>query len=629
MVAVVVACLFAALFARLWTLDIINAPSAQAAAASNAERTISLPAPRGLILDRNGNVLVGNVDEPVIDVLRQTAIQHPAMEERLSVLLGMTLAQLTRALNNLSVSPYAPVPVLPNASPQQILYVQEHQALFPGVTATTESVRAYSPMGKAAANIVGYPGRITGSEYQRLKSQGYQPTDEIGQTGVEATYERVLRGTPGVEKVAVDSQGQVLSVLSVTPPVPGRNLRLSIDGTIQMAAESALEQGIAAARTTKANSGGTYRATSGAVVVEDPNNGRLLALATAPQYDPSQFVGGISQAAYAALNNPAAHYPLIDRSIAGEYNPGSIFKLVTATVGINDGIITPTSVFNDNQGGLRVGNQFFANDGHQSYGPVQLPKAITVSDDAYFYHIGETLWNGRATYGGTAFQRTARLYGFASPTGVDLPGESSGYVLTPAQKAKLHAQYPKAYPYGSWYTGDNVQSAIGQDDLVVTPLQAANAYSAFANGGTVWSPKVAMDAETPAGKVVARYTPKAIHKITYTAAEHASMLAGFSGVTTSPLGTAYGSFGQVHFPVPVAGKTGTAQVSGVKRGQPGYKQPTSVFASFAPASAPKYAVVCFVAQGGYGASVSAPIVANVYRTLFHLPAPGAAPASGG
>ncbi len=315
---VVVGCLFAALFARLWFLQVINAPNAQVAAANNGVEEIYTPAPRGEVLDRSGRVLVGNVNEPVIEVQRQIAEQNPAMVSRLAPLLGMTVTQLNRALNNLEYSPYAPVPVLPDATPQEILYVQENPGLFPGVTATTESVSTYSSMGVAAANIVGYVGRIDQTEYQKLKSKGYLPNDQIGLAGVEATYESVLRGTPGIERVQVDSAGQVLAVLSSTPPVPGDNLVLTIDGRIQEAAENAMQAGLVAARASTHN-GVPFPAPAGAAVVEDPQDGTVLALATDPDYNPEEFVGGISTAQYAAYQNPAANQPLLDRTIQGAY----------------------------------------------------------------------------------------------------------------------------------------------------------------------------------------------------------------------------------------------------------------------------------------------------------------------
>src|SRR5262249_13561124 len=244
---VVVACLFVALFARLWFLQVMNAPKAQAAAENNGIRLLYAAAPRGLIEDRNGKVLVANVNEPVIEVSRLVADQNPMMVSRLAPLLGMTVPQLKKAINNLQYSPYAPVPVMPDASPQQILYIQENQELFPGVQATTMSVRTYSPMGKAAANLVGYVGQISQSQYQRLKGLGYQPGDQVGLAGVEAEYEGILRGTPGVSKLQVDSRGNVLTTLNTTRPVAGDNLRLTLDGQIQMLAEAALQQGMNAA----------------------------------------------------------------------------------------------------------------------------------------------------------------------------------------------------------------------------------------------------------------------------------------------------------------------------------------------------------------------------------------------
>ncbi len=623
----IVGCLFAALLARLWDLQVLTTATAQTVATNNGIRLVYTPAPRGLILDRNGQVLVGNVSQPTIEVDRQTAVAHPQMEGRLALLLGMTLPALQTAVANPQYSPFQPVPVLSNVTPAQILYIKEHPGSFPGVSATTVMVRSYSALGKAAANLLGYVGQINAPEYAALKSQGYRPDSEIGQTGIEAAYQSVLRGTPGVTELQVDSAGTVLSTLRTTPPIPGANLRLTIDGTVQQAAMQALQQEVALKRTQIDTDGsGLYRATGGAVVVESPSNGQVLALASYPTYDPSLFSGGITQANYNQLTNPAANSPLEDRAIGGTYFPGSTFKLVTGTAGLESGVVTPNSLYNDVGGGITVGGHFFANDGHQSYGLVALPFALTVSDDAYFYNIGQTLYDHQATYGTNFFQTVAGRYGFTKPTGIAVAGEASGYVLTPQQKAKLHQQYPKAYPFGSYYTGDAIESAIGQDDVAVTPLQLANAYATFANGTTLWSPSVALDSETSSGKVLHTYPAKQLGPApTLTAADRQAMTQGFVGVTANPQGTAYGSFGKTNYPIQVAGKTGTAQVVfGIPHTSPAYKQTTSVFTSFAPASAPQYVVDCFMSQAGYGADAAAPVVRQVYDVLFHqpiLPAP--------
>ncbi|HET9733348.1 MAG TPA: penicillin-binding protein 2 [Acidimicrobiales bacterium] len=619
---VCVACLFAALFARLWFLQVIEGPAARLVAASNGIRYIYTSAPRGLILDRNGRLLVGNTEELVVDVDQQTAARQPKMLRRLALLLGMTVPQLESAVHDPQYSPYAPVPVMRNPTPDQVLQIQEYPQRFPGVTLGREWVRAYTQAGVAAANVVGYVGRITAGEYKTMKAQGYRPDSTVGQSGIEATYQSVLRGKPGVEEVEVDARGNVLSTLRKIPPVPGENIRLSIDGTVQEAAVQALAQETALKRKQLDSDGsGNFRASTGAVVVEDPSSGQLVALATYPSYDPALFAGGITQSAYAKLTSPASHYPLEDRAVGGEYFPGSTFKLVTATAGLESGVITPTSLYDDVGGGITVGGHFFANDGHQSYGYVALPFAITVSDDAYFYHIGETLYDQPSRYGTNTFQNTAYSYGFGRPTGVALAGEASGYVLTPQQKAALHRQYPKAYPYGTYYTGDAIQSAIGEEDVAVTPLQLANAYAAFANGGTLYRPSLVLDAETAGGKVLHQYPATRLGRTpALTPAERQAMIAGFVGVTSNPLGTAYGSFGKTNYPIAVAGKTGTAQVvSGIPHTSPAYKQTTSVFTSFAPAYSPQYVVDCFMPQAGYGAAAAAPVVRQVYDVLFHQP----------
>ncbi len=610
---VVVLCLFGALFARLWFLQVMNAPKAQAAAANNGIRLVYAPAPRGVIEDRNGNVLVGNVNEPVIEVSRLIASQNPAMVTRLAALLGMTVPQLQKAINNLQYSPYAPVPVMPDAAPQQILYVQENQILFPGVQATTMSVRTYSPMGKAAANIVGYVGQISQTQYQHLKSMGYQPGDEIGLAGVEAEYESILRGTPGVTKLQVDSKGDVLTTLTTTRPVPGDSLRLSIDGNIQMIAVNSIEQGMAVAHQTYDKvTHRNFTAPAGSAVVEDPNNGQILALATNPTYDPSQFVGGISQANYQALlNNPSD--PLLDRTIQGQYAPGSTFKLITATAGLQSGLITPFTPFDDT-GHITIGNFVAHNDNGAAYGVIDLQTAITVSSDNFFNTIGLDLWYGKSAYGDDYLQNVAKEYGLGSPTGIGLPNEASGKIPTPESYLKDHQQNPNVYTQAQWYPGNSDQVAIGQDEVEVTPLQLANAYATFANGGNLLQPQLVVSAQNAATSHTDRTFPtKVVHTIALHPDWRTAMLQGFTGVVNNPTGTAYGVF--AHTPLAamdIAGKTGTAQVNPPR-------QDTSVFASFAPATNPRFVVDAFIEDAGYGASVAAPVVREIYDGLFNLP----------
>ena len=615
---VVVGCLFAALLARLWFLQVINAPQAQAVAADNGVRVIYTPAPRGLILDSTGKVLVGDVNQPAIEVNRQVAAQNPQMVGRLAPLLGTTVKQLNAAIDNLQYSPYAPVPVQVGATPQQILYIQENQALFPGVQATSISVRNYSAFGLAAANIVGYVGQIGSSELAKLKNQGYQAGDQIGLSGIEAEYESYLRGTPGVQKVQVDSRGNVLGTLSSTRPVPGDNIQLTINGQIQADAQLALEQGRQAAQHTFDKvTNRDFQAPAGSAIVENPNNGQIVALATDPTFNPSDFVGGISHAKFNdLLNNPSK--PLIDRSIQGQYAPGSTFKLVTAIAGLKYGIISPYSLFHDT-GSIQIGNFTAHNDNGEAYGWIDLQHAITVSSDNFFNNIGVQLWYSRNQVGPDALQNEANQFGLGKPTGIDLPNETPGKIPTPESYIKDHQANPAVFTESQWYPGNSDQAAIGQDEDLVTPVQLANAYACFANGGNLYEPTLVMDAQTPAGKIVKTWGPVVKNTVEIQPQWRAAMVAGFDGATHSANGTAAGVFSGTPLDQPqfdVAGKTGTAQVNAPR-------QDTSVFTSFSPANAPpqqvKYVVDAFVEDAGYGASVAAPVVREIYDALYGLP----------
>jgi penicillin-binding protein 2 len=625
-ILVVVICMFAALFSRLWFLQVINAPTAQATAQDQGVKIIYTQAPRGDILDATGQVLAGNRLSEVIQVTdRFAALTDVTMQTRLGALLGMTVKQVYAAINNTNTSPsYAPATIVTDASPSEILYVQEHQSLFPGVAATTETVRDYTPMGVAAANILGYTGLITATEYKQLKPNGYQLGDQIGQSGIESEYDRVLRGTPGVEKVQVDAEGNPLGVLSQTPPIPGQDIKLTINGTWQETAVSAIEQGLDAARKTiDVNVTHNYfTAPAGSAIVENPQNGDVEVMATVPDYDNNAFIGGISQAQYDAYSTNA-NKPLLDRAIQGEYAPGSTFKLVTATAGLEEGLITPTSSYYDT-GSIKLGGETFTNDDGESFGNIDVTQALAVSSDNFFNTIGEDQWDGfeQGKLSPEAEQKVAEAYGFGSVTGIKEPGESPGEIPTPASVAEDYKKYPKLFATGSWVTGDSMQVAIGQFEDLVTPLQLANAYSAFANGGTLYTPQLVSQSQNSDGTIEHVYPPiKKGDAPPLTTAARAAMLQGFEEAVngapgtvapdTSAGGTAYGIFDPGPLAnMDIAGKTGTAQATG--------QQSTSVFTSFAPASNPQYEVTAFMEKSGYGASVAGPVVRQIYDQIYGL-----------
>jgi penicillin-binding protein 2 len=629
---IVVGCLFVALISRLYFLDVLDTSNTTTQINASITRVIYTPAPRGEILDREGQALVDNISVPTIEVQRQDSSDVP-MVTRLAALLGMTVKDLTSTINNVQYTAFDYVPVYPDASAEQMLYVEEHPADFPGVVTTTLTQPHVTALGEYAANIVGYVGPITGTELAAWKGQGYAPGDIVGQFGAEYEFENELKGTPGKTVIDVNAQGVELSQVSSTPPIPGKNVVLTINGGLQkLAVEELRTQEANARKVTDPVTKIKFESNSGAVVAEDPRNGQLLALATDPSYNPNQFDDGdLSNAAYNRIKKDDGLY---DLAVAGEYAPGSTFKLVTATASLKYGIFSPSYVYDD-IGYIMIGPTKFEDDDGVGAGPIDLTQAIEVSSDNYFNQIGADLWDGRGTYGDDALQKIAGDYGFNKPTGIDLPGEVDSFnyvkvngkevdtqIPTPEIDAALHADNPKDFPYASWYTGVSAHMAIGQQ-LTVTPLQLANAYSAFANGGTLYAPRVALEAQTSSGKVVKRYHSTITgHSPALSSEDRSAMLAGFIGVVNNSSGTANVIFANTPLASEdIAGKTGTAQVTGTHTvdGVSMPQQDSSVFTSFAPADNPQYVIDCFMPDAGYGADAAAPVVRSLYDYVFAKP----------
>jgi penicillin-binding protein 2 len=649
-ILVVVVCLFGTLAGRLWYLQGVESGTPIASQlASEGEETFYIPAPRGDIFDRDGVLLAGNRIEQVVTVDPGSEDAHPGIVDELSALLGEPVAKVRAAINNDQYSPYQPVPVAVGVSPAVVLAIDEDQSLLPGVTVQAEPLRYY-PYGPTMANIVGYVREITGPEYTAVQKQQcgtgipcYQPNSQYGQAGVEASFEKYLRGTPGKEVVAVDSQGQVLYQVSYTPPIPGDDLVLSISLADQEAAVKTLDDWVLKARgDTDTVTGLPFRAPGASMVVEDPRNGQILALATYPDYNPADFMGVITNAQWAYYNNPKNNFPTIDRAVSTGYAPGSTWKLVTATAMLRYGLRTPSTYYDD-VGTYSIGGQQFSDNDNEALGWVDLSQALTESSDTYFYSVGGTFYGdydaGHIMKAPDPLQTVASQYGLGHFSGIALPDEDPGLVPDAQVVAKMHAQYPKDYPDGTWEPGFEVQEAIGEGQDLVTPLQLDDAYSTFANGGTLYVPQVALAIESPgsgdkmSNRILKLYTPKVKNRVPMPAAwETSAILQGLEGVTAASDGTAYDAF--QNFPLdkyPVAGKTGTAQVDSYcapgtvcQPGQvpwPTYKQDTSVFASFAPATDPRFAVDAVFEQAGYGADIAAPAVEQEYTTLFGLNRP--------
>jgi penicillin-binding protein 2 len=350
----------------------------------------------------------------------------------------------------------------------------------------------------------------------------------------------------------------------------------------------------------------------------DPNTGAVLAMASYPSYNPSVWVGGISQANYAALQASGAqnNYP-----ISSQLAPGSTFKLVTATSALQTGLITPNTAYVDNNGYTAPNctgpSCHLADDvgDHFNGTAFNVTSALTVSSDAFFYQIGAEYWEARSQYGQDPIQTTAGQYGYGQPTGIDLPGESTGRVDSPAERVKLHQESPTGFPNTTWYTGDNMELAFGQGGTIITPIQEALAYATFANQGTRYAPEVAAGVVSPDGKTVSTVKPKVTGHVDLSPANYQAMLAGFEGVIGDPSGTGYGVFsgaGWDQASFTLGGKTGTASVNDA---QGNALEPTSWFVAFGPNPNPQYVVVSEIDQGGYGVAASAPVVRTIFDYL--------------
>ena len=604
---VVVTSLFAALTARLWYLQVLDTKDFQVAAEANQVRLIYEPAPRGRILDREGRVLVDNRVADVLTLSRVEAQDHPEVLPRLAALLAVPEEQIVERLLDPKYSPYRPVPLAVDVPEDKIVYIREHQEDFPGVDNSQVTTRVY-PHGTLGAHVLGYVGEIN-DELEDRRDEGYRLGDDIGKTGVEYSLEEYLRGEAGVTKLEVDSQGRRLRTLGQVAPVQGDDVQLTIDLDAQRLAEESLAQGLEAARRHwDRDQDKLFVAPAGAVVVLDPNDGSVLAMASHPTYDPSLFIDGISKPAFAAVSDEANHVPLLNRAIQGQYAPGSTFKLVTALAALRDGLISPGETVLD-EGKIKIGNRVFRNAGSHPWGRVDMARAIAVSSDVYFYKLGFKYWTEREKFG-DGMQEVARELGFGERTGINLPSEARGRVPTPESRRRMHEENPTAWPNPEWRGGDNVNLSIGQGEMVATPLQLASAYAAVANGGTVYQPRMAAQTIRPDGELSEDLNPRALRQLRLGPEVTGPIMAGLRGAVANGDGTARAAFAGFTA-MPAAGKTGTAQVFG--------KQDSAIFVGMGPVPDPNFVISVVLEESGFGGETAAPIARRILAGLAGEP----------
>jgi penicillin-binding protein 2 len=577
--------LFGVLFFRLWNLQVLDGDEYLAEAKNNRTREFKVIAPRGEILDRDGDVLVDNRTSLALQLNTQKLPEDPAEERavlaRLGSLANVPLRKVRRTIEEgEEVAAGAPVTLKRDVGFNLIAYFEENQDEFPGVSVQRVFVRHY-PEGTLAAHVLGSVGEISEEELKDQRYKGLEPGDEIGKGGVEYSYDRFLRGEPGVTRWQVNAFGEPTpgGQLFSTAPTPGKNLKLSIDADVQTAGEAAL----------------AARGLPGAFISMNIENGQILGLGSFPSYDPTDLIEPSQQKVDELYRDPVLA-PLFNRATEGAYPTGSIFKIIPALAALENGVISPEETIND-AGQITIGGQTFQNAGAQAYGPVALERALQVSSDIYFYVLGLKMWDTNE------LQEWASKLGIARPTGLDLPEEAEGLLPTQEWRNQLFKEKLTERP---WSAGDNVQLATGQGDLQTSPLQMAIGYAALGNGGEIVTPHVGMEIEDTAGRVLREFDPGVRRKVRIDPGYRSAILAGLHAAAQEGDGTGVGIFGG--FPIPIAGKTGTAE-------RPGHAD-QSWFAALSPYPDPRIVTIATVEEGGFGAESAAPAVLQILEAVY-------------
>ena len=642
--------LMVALLGRLFYLQVAAGPKYKDAALSIQSRDVVTPATRGLIVDSSGVPLALNkvgvavtVDRTKID---KQDDKGEAVLRSLAKLLGLKYAdvfQRTRLCGELEKgkragcwtgSRFQPIPVTKDADPTLALQIVERSDLFPGVDAQPIAIRSYPANADVnAAHLLGYIGPLTDGDLAGENGRSYFRSESIGKAGLEIQYDEFLRGSPGIKTVIVDRKEAVTNTSKVTNPVAGNHLVTSIDVRLQAASEKALADAVARSRASG------YRADGGAAVVLDVVTGRVLALASYPSYDPNAFERGLTVKQASDLYSEEAGVPALSRALQGLFAPASTFKSVSIVAAANAGY--DLSATYDCPSEYQVGTRAFQNFESRAQGRISMKKALAISCDTIWYKIAFAEWLKDGGLKPKAnpndyFFKAAEGFQIGKKTGIDLPSESSGRLANREWRKSLHEQNKDFYcnykeraskaqqtaflielarenclDGDKIRAGDAVNFSIGQGDTVITPLKLAQMYAAIANGGTIWKPTVGKAIVTTDGEVIESINPEKIGTIPATRETIKFLHGALREVVVS--GTGAGVF--AGFPIPIAGKTGTAQVFG-KNANGTLKSDTSWFASYAPADKPRYAVVMMVSQGGFGASSSGVGVRRIYETLF-------------
>lgn len=585
---VVLTMLFALLTARLWYLQVVRGEQFSQLADGNRIRVVPIRAPRGAIYDRNGRPIVSNRFSYTVSIVPLALPEEaqPRVFEELSRILKMPMEEIQRILEEEGKPfPYEPVRLKRDIGADVIIALEERRVDLPGVLVEEEWTREYVHR-ELASQTLGYLGAVDKEDLKK----GYKPTDLIGKTGLERSYEEFLRGEDGQRRVEVNALSRPIRELSTIEPIPGCDVYLTIDLDLQMAAEEAMRTHLGKIKRT------SRRAGAGAVVVLDPRTGEILALVSQPGYDPNKFLGeGRSQYYMEILRNPQK--PLLHRALR-DYPPGSVFKPITGLTALEAGSLQANEVYNATGYG-KYGKRDWtlrSSPPQRPAGRVTIVGALARSANDFFWNIALRPRTG----GVDAIARMTRAFGMGQPTGLRLaPGESSGLVPDREWKSKRYRQ--------PWYEAETMDVAIGQGFLKVTPLQLAGTYMGIANRGDIYRPYLVRRVMTPEGQVITDSAPQLARRVKIQPQNWEAVVEGLRAVVQWPNGTGTSSFRGANYNP--AGKTGSAQTA---PGQPAH----GWFAALAPADAPEIVVVVFAEYGEGGASAAAPIARQILDANF-------------
>jgi penicillin-binding protein 2 len=613
---------FAILFLRLWSLQVLSGDEYLNAAQNNQLRLVRVEAPRGPIVDRHGRTVVSNVPGTAVrlwvgDLPREG--RHDLIR-RLAEVVDVSPRDLAKEVEEHRTDPLTPITVKTSVGEMQAQYLLEHRAEFPGVQIVEVYLRDYE-YNSLAAHILGHVGEISPDELKRLRKNGYRSGDRIGKAGIEGAYDTYLRGHPGVTQIRVDSLGNLVEgPVTRQLPRPGYALRLTVDIRLQRAAEEALQHGISLA-----HQNDHWAANGGAIIAMDPRDGAILAMASAPTYKPSLYVGRIDPEKLKPLLDEEAarraNSPGLNRASAGLYPPGSTWKPVTALAAMQEHVVgaydslqcSPVDYYG-------LDRQAFRNWNPYTDRPMTLAEALAESCDTYFYKIGNTFYE-RGSEGRVRMQQWARTFGFGSATGLDIGGEQLGLLPTPDWRWKtFKSDWDRA-----WNPGDSIQLAIGQKDLLVTPLQMTAFYAMLANGGELVTPHLVSNVEQTGAKgsprvVVRRFAPRLPKSSGIDPGALEAVRDGLYRATHSTAGTSSGVFG--NYSIPISGKTGTAEKVVQLPGYPSdHLEDQSWWCGWGPSDDARIVVCALIENGGHGSTAAAPAALKVFEEYFGVEAP--------